>query len=270
MKYQDIDWDRIWREGRAGKSWKKRGNSDWDKRAPSYAKRQVGTPYADRFVKMMNPQADWTVLDVGCGPGTLALPLAPLVKKITAVDFSAEMLNELQARCATQGITNVKSLQASWTDDWQAKNIPIHDVAIASRSMSVEDLGRALRKVNDWAAKKVFISDRVGSGPFDPELFKALGRNFEPGPDYIVTLNILYRMGIHPNVDYIHFERSKYFSSREDAVKGCHWMLDSLTAAEQLKLEAYVDERLRQNNDGMWVFTRRTPIKWAVISWEKK
>ena len=259
----------MWQQCCKQKSWPKKDQAAWDRRAASYAKRQLGGSYTQRFIEMMAPEPDWSVLDVGCGPGTLALPLAKLVKKITAIDFSGEMLNELEKRLGEENITNVETRQLSWDDDWQEAGIAPHDVTLASRSMSVADLGRALEKLNNWATKKVFISDRVGSGPFDPDLFAALGRDFDPGPDYIFTINILYQMGIHPRVDYILFPQEKNFNSREEALMGCLWMAEDLTAAEKPGLEKYVDERLRRNPDGTVTLTRRMPIKWAIISWDK-
>ncbi len=269
MQHQDIDWNEMWRQCCRQKSWPKKDQTAWDKRAASYAKRQIGGSYTHRLLEMMAPEVEWTVLDVGCGPGTIALPLARQVKKITALDFSGEMLKELKLRLAEEKINNVETRQLSWTDDWQAAGILPHDVTLASRSMSVTDLGRALEKLDNWATKKVFISDRVGSGPFDPDLFSALGRSFEPGPDYIFTINILYRMGIHPRVDYILFPQDKIFNNREEAIQSCLWMAEELTEAEKPKLERYVDERLRKNPDGSVTLTRRTPVKWAIISWDK-
>jgi hypothetical protein len=195
--------------------------------------------------------------------------LAEQVKSVTAVDFSRAMLAEMQSRAEQKNISNIQAVEASWTDDWEELSIPRHDVAISSRSLAVQDLRAALFKLNDYAARKVFIADKVGSGPFDPDLFISLGRPFDSGPDYIVTVNLLYQMGIHAKIDYIELEQSKVFVSREEAVDASRWMLEDLTPDEEKKLEAYVDERLCRTDDGHWLFRRRTPVKWAFISWDK-
>ncbi len=39
-----------------------------------------------------------------------------------------------------------------------------------------------LRKMQRYARQTVFITDRVGSGPFDPALFAAVGRKLQLGP----------------------------------------------------------------------------------------
>ena len=270
MQYSDIDWNRIWQESRRKKSWKKKQSSDWDKRASSFAQRNINSGYVDSFLALMQPQKDWSVLDVGCGPGTLALPLASQVKSITGIDFSHAMLSELQSRVDQEDIANIHPVEASWTDDWDMLSIPRHDVAISSRSLAVHDLQAALLKLNEYAKKKVFIADKVGSGPFDPDLFASLGRPFDSGPDYIITVNLLYQMGIQAKIDYIELEQAKVFVSREEAVDASRWMLEDLTPDEEKKIEVYVDERLCRTEDGHWLFRRRAPVKWAFISWDKK
>jgi SAM-dependent methyltransferase len=58
------------------------------------------------------------VLDVGCGPGVLALELAPYVAEVVGVDPDAGMLVEAQRRAGEMGITN-----ASWLQ-FRAEEIP--------------------------------------------------------------------------------------------------------------------------------------------------
>jgi cyclopropane fatty-acyl-phospholipid synthase-like methyltransferase len=67
----------------------------------------------------MEIQPDWTVFDMVCGGGTLAIPLAPKVTKITAVDFSRNMLSILERRCREKGITNIDIIPGRWEDNWK-------------------------------------------------------------------------------------------------------------------------------------------------------
>lgn len=270
MRYQDVDWDTMWIESRAHKSWKKKKSSDWDKRAAGFAERNLDSPFVAQFLSHLEVEPEWSVLDVGSGPGTLAIPLAGQVRRVTALDYSAAMLSELAKQAKAAGRDNITTVQGSWTDDWQTLAIPRHEVAIASRSLSVDDLKGALRKLNDWASKAVYVVDRVGAGPFDPDLFSTIGRDFEPGPDYIFTLNILYTLGIHARVDFISLNNTRTYSSREEALQSYRWMVDDLTASEEERLEQYVDARLNQAGDGSWQLARQTPPRWALIWWQTK
>lgn len=76
----------------------------------------------------MSIRPDWTVLDMACGGGTLAVPLAPFVKKITAVDFSENMLSIVRSRCEEKGITNVSTIHGRWEDDWVSLGIGQYDI----------------------------------------------------------------------------------------------------------------------------------------------
>ena len=245
----------------------KEKSSDWDHRAAGFAERNLDSPFVAQFLSHVQVEPDWTVLDVGCGPGTLAIPLASQVCRVTALDYSAAMLGELNKQAQAANLTNITTVQGSWSDDWHALSIPRHEVAIASRSLSVDDLKGALRKLNTWASEAVYVVDRVGAGPFDPDLFAAIGRDFEPGPDYIFTLNILYTLGIRAQVDFISLDNRRAYSSREEALQSHRWMVDDLTAPEEKRLAAYVDARLSRNADGSWQLARQIPPRWALLRW---
>ncbi|GAA2412314.1 methyltransferase domain-containing protein [Streptomyces glaucosporus] len=55
-----------------------------------------------------------SVLDVGCGPGTITADLAALVApgEVTAVDASGDVLEEARATAAGRGLTNVRFARA--------------------------------------------------------------------------------------------------------------------------------------------------------------
>ncbi len=269
MDFRDIDWNKLRQECRRNKSWKRKKQGDWDKRAVDFAKRNIDSSYVDEFLAVLRPQSDWSVLDVGAGPGTLSLPLAPLVSRITALDFSAKMLDVLTAKARSAKLDNLCTMQAAWEDDWGKLGVGIHDIAIASRSLAVEDLRAALEKLDAHAAKAVFISDRVGSGPMFPALFEAIGRDFRAGPDYIFTVNILYQMGIVANVNFVAADRNGPFATKEEAEESLAWMVDDPTPVEQDKLNIFIARHLRELSDGSWAIEGKPPVRWAIIWWEK-
>jgi len=269
MQFEDLDWNHLWQITSQKKAWKKKSRKDWDRRACGFARRHADSFFIERLLELLQPQSGWSVLDVGSGPGTLALPLARQIRHLTAIDFSKAMLQELQKAAGRCEISNITTRLLSWTDDWLKAGIRQHDIAISSRSLSVFDLESALWKLNNWAKEKVFVVDRVGSGPFDPDLFKAVGREFEPGPDYIFTVNLLYRMGINARVDFIELDQTKRFAGRQEAVDSCRWMLEPLSGEEENKLHEYVDAKLNRAEDGSLLLHRSQPVKWAFLSWDK-
>ncbi len=266
-RVEDLDWNEMYGRARQEKSWKSKGAADWDRKAASFARRTKKSVYTDKFLALLRPEKGWSVLDVGCGPGTLALPLAQRVERVTALDFSARMLDILKERAGRKGITTITTCHAGWDDDWQARGIGRHDVAIASRSLAVPDLRAALEKLSRHARQRVAITDRVRYGPFDPDAFAAVGRPLRPGPDFIYTVNLLYQMGHLPSVEYIVLEEEMIYSSLEDAVEGYRWMFRDLSPEEEKRLQKYVRSITTSADNGALLLRRRHVPTWAFISW---
>lgn len=270
LTHADINWDQLWRTARKKKGWSSKGAGEWDKKASSFASRNKTSPYIELLLSHLPLTADMTVLDVGCGPGTLSLPLAGRARSVTALDFSEKMLEILVHEAKELQLDNITAIRCAWEDDWQEKGIAIHDIAIASRSLSVDDISAALTKLDAFAAKYVFIADRISPTPFDPEVFKAVGRPFVSGPDYIYTLNILYTMGIHPNVTILEPENQFHYQDLEQAFLTYSWMLKDLTAAEENTLKFYLQHKALPTADGQIAIPRQTPPRWALIWWAKE
>ncbi|MFI1766568.1 class I SAM-dependent methyltransferase [Streptomyces sp. NPDC020800] len=80
---------------------------EWDETlfagtAPYYARGRL--PYAPglvpRLAEVLGPDGTGRLIDVGCGPGTLALPLSPLFDEVVGVDPDPGMLAEAARRAA--------------------------------------------------------------------------------------------------------------------------------------------------------------------------
>ena len=263
-----IDWNRVWQARNSRRTSSKRDTGFWDTRAASFSGDRGNFGYADRFLSIMQPEPHWTVLDMGCGGGTLAIPLAKRVSSVTAVDISKEMLARVRARCEDEGITNVRTLEGRWEDDWTRAGIGISDVAIASRSMVVRDLRSALFKLDRAARRRVYVATIVGDGPFDRRLFEAIGRPLDTGCDYIYNYNMLYQMGILANVAFIEESRRKTYESFEEAYASVQWMFGALSPAEEERLRTYIREDILFA-DGSWQFSHDLVVRWAVMWWEK-
>jgi SAM-dependent methyltransferase len=268
MNIQTIDWNDAWKEARAQRIFPERDRTFWNKRAPDFAEISMKTGYAEAFLKIINPKKTWTIFDMACGAGTLAIPFAGYVKSITAVDFSEKMLEILQEKCNQAGIANVRTIKASWEDNWSKAGIGQHDVVIASRSLVVDDLRHAITKLNDIARKRVYISTIVDDGPHDRRIFEAVGRELHAGPDYIYNYNLLYRMGIYANINFIIEDNHKTYRNHGEAIDSVRWMLDDITSEEEKKLEDYFDRHLIFS-EGRWVMDCRKTVRWAVIWWDK-
>ncbi len=269
LTYRELDWNQLWKNAREQKSWQSKKVEDWDSNARAFAARTAESPYASLVLSRLPLDDSMTVLDIGAGPGTLALPLARRVASVTAVDFSQRMLEVLAGRARDGNLTNIRTVKCAWEDDWDEAAIGVHDMVIASRSLGVDDLRAALKKLNDHAGRFAIITDRIAPAPFDPAAFKAVGRPFDSGPDYIYTLNMLYSMGIHPAIDILELERDLVFPDLDKALEIYTWMFKDLSAEESVRLRDYVASLIVESDTSRIIIRREFPPRWAMIRWQR-
>lgn len=77
--------------------------------APYYARFRPGYPrdLFDHLVARFSLDGSQSVLDLGCGTGQIALPLAPHVRQVLAVDPEPTMLHEGRNAAVERGIHNI-------------------------------------------------------------------------------------------------------------------------------------------------------------------
>lgn len=202
-----------------------------------------------------------TLLDVGCGPGTLALPLAARLEKVVALDYSTAMLESLKERARVQEVTNVVAMKKAWEDDWS--DVPVCDIAIASRSTNVPDLEQALTRLSHWARKRAYLTFLVGGHFIDPDVLALVGRDAPRMPDYLYVLGILYQQGWHPRVDFIDTpSRLADCADFEDFAQRVAWSVGSLEEGPRERLRRWYEANPERARAG------GRPLRWAFIGWD--
>ncbi|WP_028923118.1 class I SAM-dependent methyltransferase [Pseudonocardia acaciae] len=78
--------------------------------APFYTQGRVPYPSAltTTITTALNLNGTGRLLDIGCGPGSLTLPLAPMFADVIGLDPDADMLHAAAAEATRQGIDNVQ------------------------------------------------------------------------------------------------------------------------------------------------------------------
>ena len=119
----------------------------WDRAAEKYAKSpikdQVSYTYTlDRTRDYLHIED--SMLELGCGTGSTALELSPLVHNIIATDISGAMLEKAREKAAAQKIDNVEFAQA---DALHAPMGPFDVVTAFNVLHLVEDLDQTLAEI---------------------------------------------------------------------------------------------------------------------------
>lgn len=271
------DWAQEWRDRH---ELRKRPDNvhKWNSRAKDYGTSPHQSHYADDFLACMNAPRDMsgmTVLDVGCGPGTLAIPLAQRGATVYALDFAQAMLDKTREKakaCGPEVSARVVCVLGAWEDDWQALGIPQVDYIVASRSTMVPDLYEALMKLDACATKRVCMTLVASKSPkHDPILYKAVGRTDEFGVDYLYCFNILYQMGIPVELRFIKSLREDRYPTKAQAFEAARELLGEMTLDEQAALKRFYDAHLIRREtptgDAYWVKDYPHQVRWAFMSW---
>jgi SAM-dependent methyltransferase len=100
-------------------------------------------------------QPGGTVLDVGCGAGAGALPLAAQAHKLIGLDPSPALLAAFQARAAARGVT-AQIIEGTWPA--AADRTPVADVVVCHNvAYNVRDLAPFLQRLTDHARRRVVL-----------------------------------------------------------------------------------------------------------------
>lgn len=264
---KELKWDEFWAYELKQKE--DRGK-DWDKAAASFQKRAKKDDYHDAlFSKLILDEND-SILDLGCGEGSITLPLAQKVRKVTGVDSSTKMLELLNQRAENEGIDNVKTILKP-LEDITFEEVGSHDVVLASRSLNgIIPIKRTLEEINKIANKYVFIT------LFGPENWKIEGEFNEyigrenkhfPGHDYL--FNILFNMGIYANIERLDIKAYREYDSIEEAMDNGKFRLDLLDDEEKAKLREYLEKILRKNPETGKLYNKKDKADWILIWWKK-
>jgi SAM-dependent methyltransferase len=213
-----------------------------------------------------------SVLDIGAGPGTLAVPIARLVRRVDAVEPAAGMAAVLRERAAKAGLGNIRVVEGRWEDLDPAHDLdPPYDVVVSSFSLAMPDLAAALEKMEEVAAGSVHIFWHAGTPAWERQyraLWPALhGAPYRPVPKAGVVFNLLRAMGRRPKITMHAFIEERRFSSLEDALS---YYAPRFSANDkgQRQILAGALERWLEFGEGGPVMRGRS--RFAHIWWEKE
>ena len=274
----DPDWNEVWRARQrlhASSQVSDDPGHDWNRRenAARYDANSRGE-YDDRVrltLAGLDLDPGMRVLDIGSGPGTLAIPLAPRVKEVAAVEPGAGMVAVLQERAAREGIANIACIPKRWEDvDTRGDLAPPYDLVIASLSLTMEDIRAAIEKMNAVSRRDVCLY-WFADMPFWERMYADLwqplhGLPYHPGPKADCLFAVLFQMGIYANVEMLPLGKEYRFADAGEMLTFFFRRFDAKTPAQQEVVRGYLAPMIREDDGGIIISGDST---FAKIWWRK-
>jgi SAM-dependent methyltransferase len=277
--YTNIDWNEVWkaRQERYDAARITGDTShDWDrkKNADRYAA-QSGGEFEKRIRMTLNGLSlsrTTRVLDIGAGPGTLAIPLAAKVREVTAVEPGSGMIAALKDRAALEGITSITCIQKRWEDVDPGRDLAgPYDLVIASLSLTMHNIREAVQKMDAVSCGEVCLYWFVDL-PFWERMYADLvmplhARPYYPGPKADCLWNVLYQAGIYADVRMLPMDKEYRFPSRGEMTAFFKKRFGVTTREQEEVLDEYLSRLMRTDGEDVVISGEST---FAKIWWRTR
>lgn len=261
----DVDWVKFWGERLENKI-----NKDWDKAAPGFYKRTRKDDYQDALFDKLILDKNDTVLDVGCGEGSITIPIAKKVKKVIGVDSSPKMLEYLEKRAIENDVENIETILKP-IEEITYEDIGDVDVVVCSRSLNgIIPIDKTLEELNKIANKYVFITI---FGPENKKIEKdfenEIGIKTEDFPDYNYFFNIMFNLGIYANIERFDLNNYREYDSIDEAAGNGKFRTDLYNDNEKELLKEYLKRVLTYNEETEKYYNVKDKSDWILIWWKQ-
>jgi SAM-dependent methyltransferase len=250
-----IDWNDIWinaqrlniDSGHGGECWHSWADREAAKEFFHHALHsQAARERAADICAMLPPGA--RALDIGAGPGNIAIPVAKIASRVTAVEPAPGMAAVLREQIALENLDNIHLIHKKWDDVDTEELEPPYDLAFASFSMGMIDLKASIEKMMEVTLGTIAIFWHAGIQPWDQEAMELWpllhGKPYYPVPESNIIFNLLYSMGIYPDVKTLRHIRKTMYDSFEAALETCAARYDAKNPAQLRVLEEYLEKKL--------------------------
>ncbi|MBN2198722.1 MAG: class I SAM-dependent methyltransferase [Candidatus Aminicenantes bacterium] len=223
----------------------------------------------DFLIGLLAPFRGKKILDIGSGPGVLALPLAEAGASVTAVDSSPAMLRVLEAKKNKSSLAAVSGLNLSWEDVDPGRDLaPPYDAVIASLSLTMRDIRASLLKMKAVCRGEVFLVWINGESTWEKHAARLCrllhGTAFVRKPKARLLVKVVRELGGRPEIRTVPFPFVEIYSSKENALERLRKYFKADAPGHADILSRYLDEHLERRNGA---FLLNLPATAWVLSW---
>jgi SAM-dependent methyltransferase len=276
-KKQSADWNQIWKdtmEKCTALGLESGTLKQWSTSEAERFLRESGEQYVKLLMEKIKVTPNDDVIDLGCGPGRLTIPLAKIVNSVTAVDSSTGMLDVVKRRAKEEGVDNITYVNKFWREVKIGEDIKKeYDVALASNSinlLSAKEIQKNNRKQLDWnlgetlykinsVGKNNYVTMHVLHHKGFSEIFTVIGTEYHPFPDFITVHNVIYQMNLKPEIDYF-LAQCKKHNRPENVINRIEWLCN-LNQEQKEILKHKISSNVDKSDKSLQV--------WALIQWHQ-
>lgn len=269
------EWNEIWKADQKASRSSGHGRECWEawddmESAQQYwenvSARDTGNGRVADLLGMIDE--GWKILDIGAGPGNLSIPMAGKAAWVTAVEPARGMASILHSNIEKGNIGNMDIVPKRWDDVECSRDLKDgYDLVIASYSFGMLDLQDSIRKILKAARQEVVFYWHAGPQAWDvdaeilwPLLHK---RNFSPIPKSNIIFNMLYAMGIYPDIRSIPDSYRMSFDNMDNALfqYSSRFNVEKDDIEMNKLLRKYLEENLVQEDGKLYQRAQNTGMR---------
>jgi len=209
---------------------------------------------------------NFEVLEIGTGPGTLTIPLAKKVKRITGIEFAERNIKNLKSNLKEQNLSNIEIVNKKWEKIEADKIKEKYDLVVCSHFLwQIKNIDDLLRRMENASRRYCSIIQPCGRDELIKEIFEKISNQkytgqFEPDADYFAYI-ILREWGRLVSVRYFDytFERDM-----EEQVRNVASFIGRFYEVDTVLEKKIKDYLLEISEDGRY----REENKAAVLWWQ--
>lgn len=220
-------------------------------------------PLLSHIQSYANP--NMSVLDIGAGDGAFTIPLARIVKKVTAVDPSLAQISWMLDKAEQANLININIINNRW-EEINENELDQHDIVIASHCFSMPDMNLALQKMLNKTKEYLFLITSVDSGMTN--IYQGIYPDYRTSiGEYIHLYNLLYQIGIYSNIAIIKREFLHPLSLLMDLLSFSYNI--SAEIKEKIREELSISGQLLKKDGSFWINTwHKDAIIWYKMERE--
>ncbi len=220
-------------------------------------------------IASMNIPPGSTVLDIGAGPGTLAVPLACAGCRLTTIEPSVPMGKAMEQYRQHMQAPEIPEIRKRW-ENVTPKEAGLHDYVIASRSLMFGNLRENMLKMDGAAKKGVhiywYLTSKSSSWGLE-DLWQSLhGKPYYSATNAAVLWNALNQLGIYANINLKTETNGHLYSTVSDMQEDYYGRLSASEPWQKEIVNAYLENTIEKTDAGIRV---PSTSYLAHIWWEK-